>query len=199
MTRPRQISDQELLTVAREAFIENGASVSTSTIAERAGISQAVLFQRFKTKERLLLAALAQHKEPPYFKRARGGPDGRDIRTQLYELAEAIATHFERIIPEIMVLRSAGICVENLFEGDKPPPPIRGYRCMLAWFKAARAQGRIADVDPSAAAMAFAGSIQTRIFLTHIGGEQFVTDSLSTYLNSLIELFWQGLRPSEEP
>src|SRR5476649_2425176 len=58
MGRPKIIEDSELLAVARKVFREHGHTVTTRDVARAAGISQAVLYQRFKTKDQLFLAAL---------------------------------------------------------------------------------------------------------------------------------------------
>ncbi len=58
MARPRNLTDTQILYEARACFLEHGAAVSTTVIAERLGISHGVLFQRFGTKDQLLRAAL---------------------------------------------------------------------------------------------------------------------------------------------
>ena len=56
--RPRKISDEDILDVARECLLEQGVNVSTQVIAKRLGVSQATLFKRFGTKVKLLQMAL---------------------------------------------------------------------------------------------------------------------------------------------
>jgi AcrR family transcriptional regulator len=56
--RPRTISDEHVLGVARRIFGAQGFGASTREIAREAGLSQAVLFQRFGDKSALFLAAL---------------------------------------------------------------------------------------------------------------------------------------------
>lgn len=58
MARPRSIDETRLLKVAREVFVTRGAQATTREIADAAGVSQAVLFQRYRTKQRLFFAAL---------------------------------------------------------------------------------------------------------------------------------------------
>ena len=50
MGRPKLIEDEELLSAAREVFVEKGIGASTREIAAKAGISEAVIFQRHDTK-----------------------------------------------------------------------------------------------------------------------------------------------------
>jgi AcrR family transcriptional regulator len=59
MTRPKTISDEDLLAVARRLFRAHGHAVSTRQVAESAGISEAILYQRFGNKDELFFAAMA--------------------------------------------------------------------------------------------------------------------------------------------
>jgi AcrR family transcriptional regulator len=47
-----------LLAVARDVFLERGIRATTLEVAERAGVSEGVLFHRFKSKEALFGAAM---------------------------------------------------------------------------------------------------------------------------------------------
>lgn len=58
MARPRTICDAALLRAARAVFTTHGAEASTRAVADAAGISQSVLFQRFGTKKALFFAAM---------------------------------------------------------------------------------------------------------------------------------------------
>jgi len=58
MGRPRRISDGQVLAAAREVFLRLGPRATTRDVAEAAGVSQTVLFQRYRTKKSLYFAAL---------------------------------------------------------------------------------------------------------------------------------------------
>jgi AcrR family transcriptional regulator len=58
MGRKKQLSDADLLAVAQAAFIRHGLSAQTREIARAAGVSEAVLFQRYRTKAELFFAAM---------------------------------------------------------------------------------------------------------------------------------------------
>ncbi|HMI83758.1 MAG TPA: helix-turn-helix domain-containing protein [Polyangiaceae bacterium] len=56
MGRNKTIRDDELLRVARDVFRDGGHSATPRDVASAAGISQAVLYQRFGSKEDLFCA-----------------------------------------------------------------------------------------------------------------------------------------------
>ncbi|HEX2669907.1 MAG TPA: helix-turn-helix domain-containing protein [Polyangiaceae bacterium] len=63
--RPPTIDSQRLLAVARDVFLERGIRATTLEVAERAGVSEGVLFHRFKSKEALFSAAMDFDREEP--------------------------------------------------------------------------------------------------------------------------------------
>src|SRR5688572_23503921 len=56
--RPKVISDEALLAIAREVFLERGIRATTAEVAERAGIAEGTVFLRFKSKDALFRAAV---------------------------------------------------------------------------------------------------------------------------------------------
>jgi AcrR family transcriptional regulator len=58
MARPRTISDEMLLARCRDAFLKEGFTLSTRRLAELAGVSEGLLFQRFHSKDELFFASM---------------------------------------------------------------------------------------------------------------------------------------------
>jgi AcrR family transcriptional regulator len=58
MPRNKTITDDEILTVARTLFLKKGVNASTRDIAKQVGISEAVIYQRFGTKEDFFFTAM---------------------------------------------------------------------------------------------------------------------------------------------
>ena len=58
MPRNKTITDDEIITVARTLFLKEGINASTRNIAKVAGISEAVIYQRFGTKEDFFFTAM---------------------------------------------------------------------------------------------------------------------------------------------
>ncbi len=58
MPRKKNKPDSDLLRAARDVFLEDGIAASTRKIAEHAGVSEGVLFQRFGSKQTLFFEAM---------------------------------------------------------------------------------------------------------------------------------------------
>ncbi len=193
MARPRSITDEAILEATRRCLLEEGANVSTTRIAESVGISQATLFQRFGTKENLLIAAVTPGDGMRrLFELYVGGPDARSIHVQLCEIGRALAALFEDRFPLFEALQSVGITHEQMFAGMEPPPPVQGHRALVAWLDRAQAAGHLNSVDTSVFAAAFAGAIHGRSFMDRLSGEAMLTHSLEDFLDLLVRLLLQG-------
>ncbi len=59
MARPVTISDDQILEAARAVFTEKGPRATTAEIAERAGVSEGILFKRFGSKAGLHKVAMS--------------------------------------------------------------------------------------------------------------------------------------------
>lgn len=193
MGRPRNVSDERILDEARACFLEQGAGVSTQVIAERLGVSHAVLFQRFGTKEHLMKAALLPRDEPPWIGAARAGPDERPLRDQLVELATAISTFLEAVVPCVAVLRAAGI---EPGAGDPPdavPGPLRARREVTAWFARAAKKELVRDVKPEHAADLFLGALQVRPFFHHVARKPSSRTDAKAYVELVADVVARAL------
>lgn len=98
MSRPKTITDEELLSVARKVFREAGHAASTRQIAESAGISEGILYQRFRSKDDLFFAAM----EPPAPDlQAILGPDEptADVQRYLRGVVARMAAYFGEVVP----------------------------------------------------------------------------------------------------
>jgi AcrR family transcriptional regulator len=99
MGRAKQVSDQAVLEAAKAAFVEDGYGASTREIARRAGISEAVLFQRYRTKLELFYAAMI----PPPLE-LPGEASGQGLSEDLGILAASIMAYFRDAMPVLLQL-----------------------------------------------------------------------------------------------
>lgn len=196
--RPRQFTDRELLETARRCFLEHGPGVSTSAIAEELGVSQAALFKRFKTKQALMLEALAPESQPAWIAEVEAGPDDGPIPQQLRRVVERINAFFEQMLPCIVVLRAAGIDPKTLFRHHPVPPPVLAHRALTAWFRRLHELGRARIPYPQSTAMVFLGAIHARHMLCHVLGEH-APKTEPEFLQNLVDVVWAGIAPPAEP
>ena len=195
MARPRQLSDEEILDVARAAFVEGGPSVTIEAIAERLGLSQAALFKRFGTKERLLLAALQPPDPDAWLGQLADGPDERPAPEQLREIGARALAFYHTVAPRIAVLRAHGVPHAAMFGGCAEPPPIRSARVVAAWFQRGIARGLFRAEDPNVLAMMFIAAWQSRAFWSHMSGAPFPPLSDEAYVDHAVDMFWRGAAP----
>jgi AcrR family transcriptional regulator len=103
MGRRKLVEDDELLAVAREVFVEKGIAASTREIARRAGISEAVIYQRHPTKAHLFFTAMvpvALNVEDPLSEPA----NDLSVVEQLEEIALGMMRYFRAVMPILMQL-----------------------------------------------------------------------------------------------
>src|SRR5436305_12212817 len=98
MGRHKTISDDEVLRVARGVFRARGHTATTREIALAVGISEAVLYQRFGSKDHLFFAAMRPR--GPDLEQLLGPADPpEDALTFLHAVVVRLAEHFAQVIP----------------------------------------------------------------------------------------------------
>jgi AcrR family transcriptional regulator len=98
MGRPKTITDDEVLRIARNLFRRQGHTVTTREIAQAAGISEAVLYQRFASKDELFFAAM--HPRGPDLEQLLGPQaPSQDALDYLRAVVVRLAEHFGEVIP----------------------------------------------------------------------------------------------------
>jgi AcrR family transcriptional regulator len=198
MGRPKEITDEQIVAAARRCFLEQGAGISTAVIARELGVSHTTLFNRFGSKEALMIAALGPPLRLPWAPLLETGPDERPIRDQLVEIGRAMSAYFKDLSPGFAVLRAAGITAERVFEGRDEPSPVQAYRALSGWLRRARAAGRIGEVDLDALTATILGAMLSWTQTVQLcdrppgrgGGERFV--------EQFFELLWRGIAPGGE-
>lgn len=195
MGRPKKISDEALLEGTRKCLLKNGANVSTTVIADCVGVSQAVLFKRFATKEDLVIAALAPPEHPAWFAVLESGPDEGDFYPQFAQVVRLLHSHMENVFPRITLLRASGIDPHRLMENVDIPPPARLVKLLVAWFGRAYKNGQIRAVNVNALALALVGAAHGQPFLKHVAAGHIQPVASRTYIRTLVDVLWSGIRP----
>lgn len=198
MGRPKEVTDEQILAMARHCFLARGGGVSVTEIARELGVSHTTLFNRFGSKEALVLAALGPPKEVPWVAALAAGPDERPIREQLVLHARVMSAYFRDLQAGLGVLQAAGIDPAKAHRRRTgEPPPVQAFRALHGWLERARAQGRLADCDTETLASTLLGALHAWAFTARVCGAPTTPAEGDRYVQRLIDLLWAGIGERE--
>src|SRR4051812_27181413 len=124
--RPITLSDEELLDIARDVFLERGLEATTSYIAKRARISESVIFYRYKTKEALFSAVFErQLAMPPEFAKLAWRAGVGEISDHLFDAGISLVELSKRVLPFMMMAFSSPTKLNVLAKHARDPHPMR--------------------------------------------------------------------------
>ncbi len=195
MGRPKQVTDEQIVAAARRCFLERGAGVSAAEIARELGVSHTTLFNRFGSKEALMIAALGPPERLPWAALLEAGPDARPIRDQLVEAGRAMAAYFQDLSPGLAVLRAAGVTHAQVFEGRAEPSPVQAYRALAGWLGRARAAGRVGNVDLEVLTETILGAMLSRTSMVQLCDRRPGRAGSDRFVERFFDLLWQGIAP----
>jgi len=199
MARPVSIKDEDLLAAARAVFQERGIRATSSEVAERAGVSEGILFKRFRSKEMLFRSAMqAQTCDSDWVRELPNRAGQGDPRANLVELTSNLLEMFRRILPLIvMSLSNPEDHIGDLAKGESPP--FRVLRSLMAYLAAESTLGRIAPIDVEILARCLMGTVQNYVFfeaMLRARGEE--PTPADTFVRRLVDSLWSGIAPAAE-
>lgn len=134
MARPQKYDDEKLLNAAAEVFLEEGPAARTASIAKRAGVSEGILFKRFKTKEALFEAAMTTGTESNQWREDLLASVGKN--TPHDNLKKAILSLFDKLqklAPKLMILEGRGH--QHLLPPGPKAPPLEDAAAIAEYLK----------------------------------------------------------------
>ncbi len=191
MGRHKTITDDAILAAARAVFRGHGHTATTRQIADAAGISEAVLYQRFGNKDDLFFAAMLP--PPPDVDRLLGPPDPpADARRHLSDLIVRLGRHFAEVIPVALRLMTHPAFDPSKVGRPGGPQSLRDGLANRLRMLADRGQIAVADATTVARLL---------ISLAHdwglsgamSGGKRTATHERE--LREMVDAVWAGLRP----
>ncbi|MSP22275.1 MAG: TetR/AcrR family transcriptional regulator [Dehalococcoidia bacterium] len=192
MGRRKLFADADLLGIGRQVFIEHGAAASTREIARRAGVSEAVIYQRFGTKDHFLLTAMA----PPDFDvEALFSQRSGVARTDVEGIALGILGYFRELVPVLVPLLADPAFDFEEFARLHQAAPMNQLRIRLvAHLGELRARGEIEARDvPAAGLLLFGALFSLAVFERLSARYGNFADGL---VRSMVGALWTGLRAS---
>lgn len=192
MPRNKTITDEEILAVARSLFLKEGAKASTRTLAKLAGISEAVIFQRFGTKEDLFFAAMVPP-EAQLEAMFNVQPGEKQVTTNLKLISLQIVSYFREVMPIFLSLISHPSFDMQTFLQRHTMPAVQIERELTAYLSAEADLGRI-HPDRIAAAVSVLFSYLHNLVLSETIGVHRPTDT-DRAISEAIGVLWQGLEP----
>lgn len=191
MGRKKSISDADLLAVARTVFVEEGFGASTKEIARRAGVSEAVIYQRFATKDELFFAAMIP---PPadVTRMFRGSSlKGRKL---VEELTLSMLAFSRQALPVMLpLMMHPGFKLEDLAERHPDSPLFVLRREIGPFLMRERDAGRLGPVDPQGASLLIWSLAQALAFFERLGAHRGKFDP--EIIRATIDCMWTGMAP----
>jgi AcrR family transcriptional regulator len=195
MGRPKTIEDHELLEAARKVFRQQGHTATTRDVARAAGISQAVLYQRFKTKDELFLAALTLH-APALTALSEIDASAYDPPTYLALFAARAKDHFRNAIPSILTLAAHPKYGKEMMDQIHRHNRAGEVAVMLSlrlqnWQQA----GKIRPTNATSFIGAFLHALHSMAMIEVLSGD--TRRARPKEMRAFVEIFWNGLKPRE--
>jgi AcrR family transcriptional regulator len=160
--RPAGVSEDAILDAARDVFLRRGLDATTAEIAERAGVSESLIFYRYKTKEALFVAVIDKMIVlAPSLASLPERVGIGDITDHLYEVGVGIVEGMRTVLPLMMMAWSSAAKMTTLTDRMQHPNPvhIQALKLLGGYFEAEARLGRLRAVDSEILARTFFGGI----------------------------------------
>ncbi|NET02640.1 MAG: TetR/AcrR family transcriptional regulator [Sphaerospermopsis sp. SIO1G2] len=197
MARIPKITNQQILDAACEIFLEQGFGASTLEIAQKAGISEASIFKRFSTKKELFFASMGIPETSPLGNKLDALIGKGNLKQNLIQLSLEILEFNRQVMPRLMMLRSRGNSIPEIFTTEDSPPS-RNLKTFTKFLEREMEQKRLRSSNPEAIAMIFLGSLMNYVFLEQMQSPENITPEDKKFAEHLVDIIWAGIAPFED-
>lgn len=193
MARPVSVSPERILEAARAVFSERGFGATTAEIARRARVSQGSLFNHFKDKVSLFVAAL-DLPTPDFLDRIPEMVGRGEVRSNVEDITRAGLTFVQRALPRVVTLLShRNLLPAGRFLGEDAPP-VRFIALLASYLRAEAKIGRLAVKDADMAARMLVGSIwHYALFQRFMGDGEGLIPAQEAFVTRLVAQAFEGL------
>ncbi|MCU1279073.1 MAG: Transcriptional regulator, TetR family protein [bacterium] len=192
--RPITLSDDTLLDIARDVFLERGLEATTSYIAKRARISESVIFYRYKTKEALFSAVFErQLVMPDAFAKLAWRAGMGEIADNLFDAGMGIVELSQRVMPFMMMACVSPTKLNVMAKHARKPHPVRREMIgtLSRYFAAEIDAGRLRPTVPEVLARTFFGGIAQFVMSSYIEPPPPELDP-PTFVRGMIDVVLNG-------
>jgi AcrR family transcriptional regulator len=194
---------KQLIDTAMRLFAEQGFDgTSTRQIAEAAGITEAMIFRHFRTKEDLYWAVLADRIE----RRGRNRrirellDSGGDFREVLVSIAEILLDRSADDAAVTRLLFYSALRNKELSDRFFETYAHEKFELLAEFLRKGIKHGRFRAVDPLTAAKAFLGMIIYHYLVQELfGGDRYQTVDARELANEVTDLFLDGVAAKKAP
>jgi len=191
--RPPTIREEDLLDAARDVFRKERLAATTAKIAKKAGVSEGILFYRYRSKEALLAAVIHRETQPSESLRSIAKKAGqKSVEQNLEEIIETILDSVSRALPFLELAETSPSSSEVrriLFSKSRKPPPQEMVELVADYFEKEAALGRLRKVNGVAIGRAVFGGcvdfVRSREFPTR-------SDSRASFVQGLLDVILNG-------
>ncbi|MBA4136188.1 MAG: hypothetical protein C0518_02590 [Opitutus sp.] len=200
MGRPKLIDDEQLLAIARQVFRDVGPTAKTSDVAKAAGLSEAAIFKRFKTKDALFFAAFSQH-SPILGKLAEIDATQHTPRTYLAAFGARAKEHYRQVLPTILTI--AAHPKQDYGEGllreiHKHNRAGEMSALLVMRLREWHERGAVGPRNVTHFAHIFLQAIHTKALIEVLSGND-QSPAQPEDMQTFVDVLWHGLKPPGSP
>jgi AcrR family transcriptional regulator len=180
------------LAIARQVFLERGFRATTLEVAERAGISEGSLFNRFGTKELLFRAAMQQPTSslPERLLLALQSVEQHQLKDALLALAPALLAIARSELPMVLMSWSNPASCPQEGYADKH----RAVKQLALFFEAHMRAGHLRPFDAEILTRVFLGALHSYCVIEITGGASkgmLIPEGM--FIRGLVDLILEGV------
>ena len=191
----------QLLEAALEVFSRKGfEGTTTKEVASHAGVTEAIIFRHFPTKQALYNAVLDYRAQSPEFlewlDRFKACMERNDDEELLRSLARAILKDYREQPGFERVLLFAALEGHELGLAHNRQLVAPVYEMFRDYFERRRREGALGDLDPSVVIAAIVGMAKHYGMMTQMFGYHSESSTDDEVIESFVHIMMHGIRPA---
>ena len=192
--RPTEIPEDALLDAARDLLLEKGLRATTAGIAARAGVSEGLVFYRYRNKDALLAAVLKrQDRVPPRLEELAATAGQGSLEGNLQEIGRLVLTSARSVHPLIELIHSSPAFprLRRLLSGPEAGP-FRIIACVERYFAGEIAARRLRALSANLLARTLFGAVLDRVLSSRLSKEKPGAGEDDAFVSGLADLLLRG-------